>query len=175
MSFLQIADIILIVLCVFGYAAQIYFKVRGNVLAAVSELVATAEETGLTGQEKMTQVVAGLYEKVPAPLKKFLTEARLRDIAQGIFNWMRKYADAYTKASEGSATPEEHDEAFKDAVSQLNVEAASEWIANLYGLGMEAIKKKAEEYGIAVGPNDQERDIVQAIIVAILYKGGNGS
>ena len=170
MSFLQIADIILIVLCVTGYAAQMYFKVRGNVLAAVSELVATAEKTGLTGPEKMEQVVAGLYEKVPAPLKKILSEDRLRDIAQGIFNWMRKYADAYVKATEKSNTPEERDEAFSEAVAQLNVDVASEIIAGLYGLGLEALRTKAEEYGVTVGPKDQKRDIIQAIIVAVLNK-----
>lgn len=170
MSFLQIADIILIVLCVGGYAAQMYFKVRGNVLAAVSELVATAEKTGLTGPEKMEQVVAGLYEKVPAPLKKILTEDRLRDIAQGIFNWMRKYADAYIKATEQSETPEEREDSFEAAASQLNVDAVSELIASLYGLGLEALRAAAEEYGVTVGPKDQKRDIIQAIIVAVLNK-----
>lgn len=174
MSFLQIADIILIVLCVIGYAAQMYFKVRGNVLAAVSELVATAEKTGLTGPEKMEQVVAGLYEKVPAPLKKILTGDRLRDIAQGIFNWMRKYADAYVKATEKSETPEEREDAFKSAASQINAESAAELIAALYGLGLEALKTKAEEYGVSVGPKDQKRDIVQAIIVAVLNKASTG-
>lgn len=170
MSFLQIADIILIVLCVTGYSAQMYFKVRGNVLAAVSELVATAEKTGLTGPEKMEQVVAGLYEKVPVPLKKILTEERLRDIAQGIFNWMRKYADAYVSATENSDTPEERENAVMEAVSQINVEAVSDLIAGLYGLGLEALRTKAEEYGVTAGPKDQKRDIIQAIIVAVLNK-----
>lgn len=170
MSFLQIADIILIVLCVTGYAAQMYFKVRGNVLAAVSELVATAEKTGLTGPEKMEQVVAGLYAKVPAPLKKILTEDRLKDIAQSIFNWMRKYADAYIKATEQSDTLEEREESFAEAASQINVDAASEVIAGLYGLGLEALRTKAEEYSVTVGPKDQKRDIIQAIVIAVLNK-----
>lgn len=170
MSFTNVVDIILIVLCVLGYAIQMYFKVKGNVIAAVSELVATAEKTGLTGSEKMAQVVACLYEQVPAPMKKILTEDRLRKMAQSIFNWMRRYAEAYVEATEKSETQEEREEAVKDAVSQLNVEAASELIAGLYGLGLDALRAKAEEYGITVDPKAQKRDIAQAIIVAVLNK-----
>lgn len=52
---------------------MLFFKVRGNVLGAVSELIALAEASGLTGSEKMSQVVNGLYVKIPTPLKKTFT------------------------------------------------------------------------------------------------------
>lgn len=100
MDFLSVLEIIVVVICAITYGFMLFFKVRGNVLGAVSELIALAEASGLTGSEKMSQVVNGLYVKIPAPLKKIFTPERLQSIAQTIFDWMRKYADEYKANSE---------------------------------------------------------------------------
>jgi hypothetical protein len=109
MDFLSVLEIIVVVICAITYGFMLFFKVRGNVLGAVSELIALAEASGLTGSEKMSQVVNGLYVKIPTPLKKIFTPERLQSIAQTIFDWMRKYADEYKANSEAGVvkTPEE--------------------------------------------------------------------
>lgn len=60
MDFLSVLEIIVVAICAITYGFMLFFKVRGNVLGAVSELIALAEASGLTGAEKMTQVVNGL-------------------------------------------------------------------------------------------------------------------
>ena len=94
MSFVEIADIVLAVACVAIYAVKIYFKIRGNVFEAASELIALAEGTGLDGAEKMALVVEELYNCIPAWLKKIFSRDDLQNIAQGVFNWMKQYAIA---------------------------------------------------------------------------------
>lgn len=78
MDFLSVLEIIVVVICAITYGFMLFFKVRGNVLGAVSELIALAEASGLTGSEKMSQVVNGLYVKIPAPLKKIFTPSAFR-------------------------------------------------------------------------------------------------
>ena len=52
MDFLSVLEIIVVVICAITYGFMLFFKVRGNVLGAVSELIALAEASGLTGSEK---------------------------------------------------------------------------------------------------------------------------
>lgn len=104
---LEIIDLIVVIVTAVTYAIMLYNKTRGDVLAVVSELIAQAEKTGLTGPEKMDQVVQLLYDKVPPFLKKVMSEEMLRRMAQGIFDWMRNYADTYLeKKQEQEAEPE---------------------------------------------------------------------
>ena len=72
MDFLSVLEIIVVAICAITYGFMLFFKVRGNVLGAVSELIALAEASGLTGSEKMSQVVNGLYVKIPTPLEENL-------------------------------------------------------------------------------------------------------
>ena len=74
MNVFDILEIVIVALCAITYGFMLYFKVKGNVLGAVSELIALAEETGLAGSEKMAKVVDELYEKVPGPLKRVLNK-----------------------------------------------------------------------------------------------------
>lgn len=52
MDFLSVLEIIVVVICAITYGFMLFFKVRGNVLGAVSELIALAEASGLTGSER---------------------------------------------------------------------------------------------------------------------------
>lgn len=170
MSFLEIADIILIVLCVLAYAAKAYFQVRGNVLGAVSELVALAEETGLAGREKMAQVVDGLFQQIPSPLRKIFTKERIEDIAQKIFTWMRRYADTYAEVTAVATSEEEREEKMGEAISALNAEAAAEVASDLIGMTLSALKEKAAEYGADIEGKETKKEITQAIILAVINK-----
>jgi arginyl-tRNA synthetase len=159
-------DIILVVLCAAIYAVLLYFKVRGNVLGAVSELIALAETTGLTGSEKMAQVVHGLSEKVPAPLKKVLNDQCLENIAQRVFDWMRRYADEYAK----TIPQQDTETAQKEAAVEIGAEATAELISELLNLTTSRLKEKAKDYGIALDGLTTKNEIVRAIIMGILNK-----
>ena len=162
MDFLSVLEIIVVVICAITYGFMLFFKVRGNVLGAVSELIALAEASGLTGTEKMSQVVNGLYVKIPAPLKKIFTPERLQSIAQTIFDWMRKYADEYKANTEAGVvkTPEE----VKTDV------AAADLAIELLKLTVPELKKKAEEYGVELDGLTRKDEILRAIMEAVLKK-----
>lgn len=155
MNFLHIIEIIIVVICAVTYGLMLYFKVKGNITAGVSELIAMAEQTGLFGTEKMAQVVSGLYEKVPGFFKKFLSEDRLEKIAQNIFDWMRQYADEYIKQQSLVASIGEPGE----VAAQLSC---------LMNLTREELIKKADEHGIEVTPGMTRQKIFEAIISVTL-------
>lgn len=164
MDFYNVLEIIVVAICAITYGFMLFFKVRGNVLGAVSELIALAEASGLTGAEKMAQVVNSLYTKIPAPLKKIFTPERLQKIAQTIFDWMRKYADEYKANSEAgiTKTPEE---ARTDATV-----AAVDLVIELLKLTVPELKKKAEEYGVELDGLSTKDEILRAIVEAVLKK-----
>lgn len=166
MSFPEIMSVVVTVLCAIVCALMFYFRVRGNVFGAVSELVAIAETTGLTGPEKMAQVVVGLAAMVPGFLRKFLTDERLEKIAQWIFDWMRKYADEYKKASEELSETESAEKLGET----IGTAAAAELITELLNLTLAALKEKAVEYGVELDGMDTKKEIINAIVVAILTK-----
>lgn len=78
-----------------GLAA--YFKTKSSITAMVSYLISQTENTTLTGSEKMTEVVAQLYDKVPAALKTVFTKNTLEKIAQKIFDYMKEYAVSWAE------------------------------------------------------------------------------
>lgn len=166
MNFVDFMGMAITVLCAVAVAFMFYFRVRGNVFGAVCELVAMAEASGLTGPEKMAQVVDGLYAMVPAPLKKILNKAQLERIAQWIFDWMRKYAEEYKKATEGITDKNDRDEIADD----LSADAAAELIAELFNLTLEALKQKAEEYGIDLDGKTTKKEIIKEIVLAVTEK-----
>lgn len=164
MDFYNVLEIIVVAICAITYGFMLFFKVRGNVLGAVSELIALAEASGLTGAEKMAQVVNSLYTKIPAPLKKIFTPERLQKIAQTIFDWMRKYADEY-KANSESGITKTPEEARTDATI-----AAVDLVIELLKLTVPELKKKAEEYGVELDGLSTKDEILRAIVEAVLKK-----
>lgn len=165
MSIINVLEIVMVVICAVTYGFMLYFKVRGNILGVVSELIALAEQTGMTGKEKMAQVVAELYKKVPAPLRKILSEKCLESIAQTIFDWMRKYAEEYNKQQDSGTLPDTDEE----KKTQLN-QATAELITALLKLTVPELKQKAEDYGVDLSGITKKDDIVKAIVLAILEK-----
>ncbi len=172
MSFLEIMDIALIVICVVTYGLQVFFKVRGNVLGAVSELIALAEQTGLAGSEKMKQVVKALHEKVPKVLQGILTEDRLRQMAQSIFEWMRKYADTYAEVTAASASEQEREEQMKQEMHDLSVDFVADLASELLTMGLDALKERAAAVGADTDGLKTKNEYAKAILVAALKKNG---
>jgi len=169
MTFLEIADIALIVLCAITYGLQIYFKVKSNVVEAVSELIALAETTGLAGHDKMMMVVEGLFKKIPKPLQSVLTKDKLETLAQHIFNWMRRYADTYAKVT-AESKPEEREENMKNAFEEVTMGEITSLVSELLEMSLEELRKKAKEYGVDINMDAGSNEIVRAIIDKIIEK-----
>lgn len=167
MNFVDILSVIITAACAIACAFMFYFRVRGNVFGAVSELVAIAEATGMAGPEKMAQVVESLSKMVPKALRWFLTDERLEKIAQWIFDWMRKYADEYRKKIESLPAGEDVPE---ETTKEISTAAAAELIAELFGLTADALKEAAVGYGVDVDGLKTKRDFIEAIVSAILNK-----
>lgn len=165
MNVFDILEIVIVALCATTYGFMLYFKVKGNILGAVSELIALAEETGLAGSEKMARVVDALYEKVPGPLKKILNKTCLEKMAQTIFDWMRRYTDEYQKKQEAPAPPKSEEETKAEMVA-----AAADLISELLKLTVADLKTKANECGVELNGATRRDDIVKAIMVELLKK-----
>lgn len=161
MNYVQVISVVAYVLCIILFAVMLYFKIKGNAVGAVSELIAMAEETGLSGKEKMALVVSKLHEMVPGIFKGFLTEEKLTDIAQWIFDWMRKYAIAYINSHEN---PEEPDMGEINDTSHALLE---DMINRLSAMGGEALKEHAIKLGLNV-EGKSEDEILKEIILAIM-------
>lgn len=166
MTAMEIVEIIIVLLCVIAYGFMLYFKVKGNVVGAVSELIALAEKTGLPGSEKMAQVVDALYTKVPAWLRKIFTKERLQDIAQWIFDWMRKYADTYVEMAKDDTTDAE----LKETAVEVGTEAIADLVTQLMNAGLQELHDLAVEKGVFTDGLKTKKDYAQAIIKAVLNK-----
>lgn len=159
MKVMAIIEIVITVLCACGYAAMVYFKVKGNLIGMVSELIALAEQTGFAGSEKMKMVVGQLYDKVPTFLKNIITEDKLEHIAQWIFDWMRKYAEEY-KAAQTSGE--------ESADARIKMEATADLIAGLMGATISELKDLAIEKGVSEEGLKTKADFVKAIVLAMI-------
>lgn len=167
MTINQIICLAVVALCSAGFGVALYFKVKGNLFAAVSELIAVAETTGLPGAMKMNNVVLALHDLVPAPMKSIFTVERLEKIAQYIFDWMRKYADEYKENLELKNTAEQS-ETVVEADTE-NRQAAVRLIADLMAMTLAELKEKAEaELGVTLESNSKKRDYIEVIVEAIL-------
>lgn len=139
-----------------------YNRTKVELVTYVSELIALAEKTGLTGPEKMEQVVAALYDKVPKWLRKHLNEKQLKMIAQWIFDWMRKYADAYKEASKKNENKE------NEQTELILAEAATALVMEMVDMTEDVLREKAAAYGIELDGKETKADIIEAIILAVL-------
>ena len=160
MDYVQIINVVCYVLCVILFAVMLFFKVRGNVVGAVSELIAMAEETDFAGSEKMAIVVAKLSQKVPAAFRGILSEERLQEIAQWIFDWMRKYALAYIN----SQTVEDSTD-----IEDANHAILEEMVNGLSSLGVDALREIASRIGVEI-EGKSEDEIIKGIILSCLLK-----
>ena len=163
---MKIFDIIAIVACIIGYGLMIYFKVRGDLVGSLAELIAAAETSGLANSEKMAQVVTRLAEMIPAPLRGFVTESVLRKLAQGIFDWMRAYANNYIEAKKEKDLEEQQKKLY-----EKNAKTTAAIVAELMKLTRNALlEKAAAEYDIEMEPTASKEDVIKAIVYAALTK-----
>ena len=156
------AIIIAIIIVLALLVVFLLLTTQAAVPGAAAELIADAEKLTVTGPAKMAFVVQNLATTIPAVLRKVFTDERLQQIAQGIFVWMRKYAQAYETA-QASAPPDAKE-------PELNREALADLVGELFGLGLQALQEKAAEYGIELPERATKKDIAEAIVRAVLEK-----
>ncbi len=162
MNFLDIAVPVLGGVFIF---LSVYHKTKGNIIMCIAELIAAAEATGLTGPEKMAQVVAALYAKVPKALKKHLTEKHLEMLAQWTFDWMRKYALLYMETQKDTTMDENK---IDEQTNQIIAEAATALFVELLDMADEALVNKAHDYGINAEDMQTREDVMKAIILTAM-------
>ena len=160
MDYVEIINIVAYVLCVVLFALALFFRVKGKTVGAVSELIAMAESTELLGHEKMALVVSNLYDRVPAAFRGILTKEVLEKIAQGIFDWMRKYANAFVAANTDGSGNE---------LTETNAELMDALVQRLVALSPVALRGIAISLGVDVAGMSDE-DVVKAILVACFKK-----
>ena len=156
----HIISIVSLALTVAIFAWGMYQKTKGKATASVSALIAMAEETGLPGKEKMAQVVAQLYEVIPAPFKSIATPEALEKLAQWVFDYMKKYALAYIDT---------HDNKNENAYHEVNDSITSDVINQLSALGTVGLRELAIKLGVEVSGKD-DSSIIKDIILVLLEK-----
>ena len=156
----QIIMILSFVLTVAAFAWGLYEKVKGNAAASASAFIAQVESTGLLGKEKMALVVSWLYDLVPAPLKSVLSREALEDLAQHIFDYMKKYTNAYI---------ESHGDKGKEAYAPVNDELAADVANRLSTLGTVGLRALANSMEIEIGEKS-DADLIKEIVALIFQK-----
>ena len=156
----KIITIVSFVLAVASFAWGLFQRVKGNAAAASSELIAQAQLTGLLGSEKMALVVGQLYDMIPTPFKTFLNKEVLQNLAQRIFDYMKKYANAYIDSQNGKG---------KDAYKAVNDELASDVAKKLAGLGSDGLRIVAEKMGVEIDGKD-DTELIKQIVLLFMEK-----
>ena len=141
------------------FAWGLYNRTKGNAAAAASSLIASAEETGLLGPEKMALVVDRLYDMIPASFKTILNKQTLQVIAQKIFDYMKKYANAYIKSKQGVET--------ENPYKQTNEELAHDLTDALSSFSIVGLKSFASNFGIETSGLDQQQ-IIEALVLLLV-------
>ena len=160
----KIIMIVSIMLNVGIFAWGLYNKTKGNAAAAASSLIASAEETGLLGPEKMSLVVDRLYDMIPASFRTVLNKQTLQILAQKIFDYMKKYANAYIKSKQG--------EPVENPYQQTNEELAHDLIEGLSSLSLVGLKSFASSFGIETSGMSQQQ-IIEALVLLLVNRKDN--
>ena len=102
-----------------------YFKTSSVFRGFIAQLISDAEwvfsDVEKAGKQKMDWVIAKLYERyIPAFLKPFFTESKLREIVQIIFDKVKDFADLQVERLKASYEKEkaEREETFRSALEK---------------------------------------------------------
>ena len=92
MDFNEILNIVLVVLGVVITFVTYYFKVKNKLQDAVNGSINNAEQEGVSGEDKMNQVVNDLYSLVPIAYKGIFNKEFIRKLVQKAFDKIEEYA-----------------------------------------------------------------------------------
>ena len=97
MDFNEILNIVLVVLGVVITFVTYYFKVKNKLQDAVNGSINNAEQEGVSGEDKMNQVVNDLYSLVPITYKGIFNKEFIRKLVQKAFDKIEEYANKQNK------------------------------------------------------------------------------
>ena len=97
MDFNEILNIVLVVLGVVITFVTYYFKVKNKLQDAVNGSINNAEQEGVSGEDKMNQVVNDLYSLVPIAYKGIFNKESIRKLVQKAFDKIEEYANKQNK------------------------------------------------------------------------------
>ena len=91
-----IKDLILLLITAIAIIKTIQYNIKANLTGQVAKYIKDAEgHADLTGEEKMALVIGWMRDFVPRAFNVVFTDEVLEQIAQNIFNDMKKYANKY--------------------------------------------------------------------------------
>ena len=93
MDFNEILNIVLVVLGVVITFVTYYFKVKNKLQDAVNGSINNAEQEGVSGEDKMNQVVNDLYSLVPIAYKGIFNKEFIQKLVQKAFDKIEEYAE----------------------------------------------------------------------------------
>ena len=93
MNWNEILNIVLVVLGVVITFVTYYFKVKNKLQDAVNGSINNAEQEGVSGEDKMNQVVNDLYSLVPIAYKGIFNKEFIRKLVQKAFDKIEEYAE----------------------------------------------------------------------------------
>ena len=97
MNWNEILNIVLVVLGVVITFVTYYFKVKNKLQDAVNGSINNAEQEGVSGEDKMNQVVNDLYSLVPIAYKGIFNKEFIRKLVQKAFDKIEEYANKQNK------------------------------------------------------------------------------
>lgn len=97
MNWNEILNIVLVVLGVVITFVTYYFKVKNKLQDAVNGSINNAEQEGVSGEDKMNQVVNDLYSLVPVAYKGIFNKEFIRKLVQKAFDKIEEYANKQNK------------------------------------------------------------------------------
>lgn len=93
MNWNEILNIVLVVLGVVITFVTYYFKVKNKLQDAVNGSINNAEQEGVSGEDKMNQVVNDLYSLVPIAYKGIFNKEFIKKLVQKAFDKIEEYAN----------------------------------------------------------------------------------
>lgn len=100
-------NIILIVFSVIVSLIAVYNKIKSNFVKCISGFIKDAEkDTSLTNPEKMEMVILWIKQVIPKLFHILFNDKVLEEMAQNIYEDMKKYKDTYIKNKTGLSTGE---------------------------------------------------------------------
>lgn len=97
MDFNEILNIVLVLIGVVITFVTYYFKVKNKLQDAVNGSINNAEQEGVSGEDKMNQVVNDLYSLVPIAYKGIFNKEFIRKLVQKAFDKIEEYANKQNK------------------------------------------------------------------------------
>lgn len=97
MDFNEILNIVLVIIGVVITFVTYYFKVKNKLQDAVNGSINNAEQEGVSGEDKMNQVVNDLYSLVPIAYKGIFNKEFIRKLVQKAFDKIEEYANKQNK------------------------------------------------------------------------------